>query len=535
MSKIKKAINRVTIGYVIVALIYQIVWLIAPIRAFLFDSGLDIFSSGLAMLGFALLVWDLITDRVFWQSKTARLLVLVIAVLCLSSLVNYNYGISKNAKVLIWQMVQMLVMFPLCYRIREELHGVFLSAVHAISSAVIIPAVLVSLYQFCYLIFYNIDIDGSATRQGFQGGRLFGVFASIYFACLFCAMLCIVSVYLARKTKNTLLRVLYSVESIICLIYIILSDTRSVQVGLITVIFVAVFVIAKGSRRISDRISNKLLKSGLCVILACLAVVCSMGVYNFGSKALKKIPQYLASADRITDTSPDGDQGGGKAPTTEKDPSADTDPDKNPSVDPDDKEYVEDDMIDSMLDRTDTTLDNISNGRFEIWHDYITVTLSNVKAILFGYGPGSYMDAIRENYPDAFIVGKIKEYYPAMYDRGLIYDTHNAYLSVFVTAGVIGVLAMGVFLLYGAVKMFRYLLCTSRPSGAVLTLSMILIMILVAVFFDSDMFFKCTDTSMIFWIASGFLLVRIDGEMKKNKTEDILESEQTPPQTQATE
>ena len=532
MSKIKKAINRVTIGYVVVTLIYQIVWLIAPIRAFLIDSGVDIVSSGFALLGFALLVWDLITDRLFLKSKTARLLVIVIAVLCLSSVINFRYGISKNAKVLIWQMVQMLVMFPLCHRIREELHGMFLCVVHAISSAVIIPAVLVSLYQFCYLIFYNIDIDGSATRQGFQSGRLFGVFASIYFACLFCALLCIASVYLARKTKKTWLRVLYALESFICLVYIILSDTRSVQVGLITVIFVSSFVICKSSRRIGGLVHNRILKSAVCVVLAGITVVCSIGLFNLGSNALKKIPQYLVSADKIIDTVPDDDSDKDeKDPSTEKDPSAEKDPDKDPAVDPDD----EDDLLDSMLDRTDTTLDNISNGRFEIWSDYISVTLSNLKAILFGYGPGSYMDAIRENYPDTFIVSKIKDYYPAMFDQGLIYDTHNAYLSVFVTAGVLGVLAIGAFLLYGAVRMFRYLLSSCKPSGAALTLSMMLLMILVAVFFDSDMFFKCTDTSMVFWIASGFLFVRIDGEMNKKKTEDVSVSESAEPLTQANE
>ncbi len=519
MSKIKKTVNQVTVGYVTVTLLYQIIWLIAPIRAFLFATGMDIVSSCLALLGFALLAWDAVTDRLFLKNNITKLLMLVVLVLCLSSLVNFRYGLSKNAKVVIWQMVQMLVMFPLCYRIRDELHGRFLTVVHAVSSIVIIPAILISLYQFCFFIFYNIDIDGSAARQGFQGGRLFGVFASIYFACLFSAILCILSVYLAVRAKNIPLRVLYALESVTCLVYIILSDTRSVQVGLLTVLFIGAFFIYRASSMIGGKIENSFLRGGACLLLAMATVVCGIAVYTLSAKALKRIPVSIVGEEYISKVTAEENKSNYHA-NNNNNQSIEKPPQTNNAYKDNDENSV-----DNYLDRIDTSSENISNGRFQIWQDYIEATMSNIVSILFGYGPGSYMDAIRENHPDAFIVSKIKNSYPAMYDQGLIYDTHNAYLSIFVTSGLIGVLVMTVFLICCAVKVFRYLITSKNHSWSVMALALVLIMILVVSFFDSDMFFKTTDTSMIFWIVSGFLLCLIDRESKKESTATAPDSE----------
>ena len=508
----------------------------------------------LAMLGLALFIWDVLFDRTFLKNKMSRLLCIMLAVLLLSSLANIRYGIAKSARVLVWQTVLMLVMFPLCYRIREQKRGTFLVAVHTISSLVIIPAAIVSLYQFCFLISYSVDIDGDVLLQGLHDGRLFGVFGSISFGCLFCAILCISSLYLAVRSKNILLRVLYCFESVVCIAYIILSDTRSVQVGLIAVVFVGSFVVCK--RFLGRRVSNALCKSLLCTAVAVFAVACGIGLYSLGKCQLRKIPVYIAyeyynttdkGSDTAVDTSgasssvgnldTDPDPLPDTTPETETDVIPDTTPGQSPDTAPETEPEASDtgenesydtqppetdqspfDRLDSIpLERVDPEPGNISNGRFRIWQDYIDIMLSDVKVMLLGYGPGHYMDAIRENYPESFIVSKIRAYYPENYDRGIICDTHNAYLSIFVTCGVIGVIAMGAFLVCCAIKTFKYLLLTQRPSGYVLLLSVLLLMILVVVFFVTDLFFICTDISMLFWIVGGFLLAEIDRNTNKDR------------------
>ncbi len=524
MSNIKKKINGIIVGYISVALLYQIIWLIAPVRAFLFDTGLDAVSSGLAMLGFALFLWDAFTDRVFLKSRYTRLLIAVIAVLCLSSLVNINYGFGKNAKVIIWQIVQMLVMFPLCYRIKDELHERFFVTIHTISSAVFVPASLLSIYQFCFNISYDIIVDGSECRQGFQDGRAFGVFASIYYASLFLSVMAVATLYLALKAKNTGRRVLYSLESILFIIYIIISGTRSVQVGLFTALFVGAFIFFKGNDLLCRKLRSIWLRSGVCLVLSVITLACGMLAYSTAERALDAIPLYIekvtteqpddtadssAVTDKVTGTL-DSSQETGKKPATDKKPTTDKTPttDKKPSTD---KKPV-------VVDRPDTTEDNISNHRFQIWMDYLQASFNSIKSAVFGYGPGSYMDAIKETSPDSFIVSRIKEGYPAMYEQGYIYDTHNSYLSILVTCGVIGLLAVGVFLIICFKNVLVCLFSKQKPSGTVVALTLLLVVIMATVFFDSDMFFKCTDTSMIFWVVSGFLLKRVDAELKKAPT-----------------
>lgn len=516
------------VGYISVALLYQIVWLIAPVRAFLFDTGLDVISSGLAVLGFALFLWDAVTDRVFLRSRYTKLLIAVLGVLCLSSLVNINYGVGKNAKVIIWQIVQMLVMFPLGYRIKDELHTRFFVILHAISSAIIVPAALLSIHQFCFNISYNIIVDGSECRQGLQDGRAFGVFASIYFASLFLSILTVASLYLCVKAKSIPLRILYAAESAVCMTYIIVSGTRSVQVGLCAALFAGAYIFFKGNGFICRKLRNVWLKSAVCLVLSAVTLVCGVYAYATAERALDRIPVFI---DEITSELPndqndpdetgkvtgtvDGDSDTNKNPTTGKDPSTDKTPttDKNPTTD---KKPV-------IVTRPDTSSDNISNNRFKIWTDYLSAVFENVKTALFGYGPGSYMDGVKETTPDAFIVTTIKEGYPAMFEQGYIYDTHNGYLSILVTSGILGVIAVAVFMLVCLVNVLKCLFVKQKPSGTVVLLTLVLTVILTTVFFDSDMFFKCTDTSMIFWVVSGFLLKKVDSELKTAKASDAAE------------
>ena len=96
-----------------------------------------------------------------------------------------------------------------------------------------------------------------------------------------------------------------------------------------------------------------------------------------------------------------------------------------------------------------------------------------------------------------------------MYANGLIYDTHNGYLSVLVTTGVFGGLALGGFLISCFRRVWCYFIKNNMYSSKVLLLFILIFIILVSVFFDSDLFFKCTSTSVVFWLLSGVLMREI--------------------------
>ena len=114
---------------------------------------------------------------------------------------------------------------------------------------------------------------------------------------------------------------------------------------------------------------------------------------------------------------------------------------------------------------------------------------------------------IRDNYPDNYIVKYItEEKYPVMYAQKLIYDTHNAYIGAFATTGVVGTGILFVFLALILFRVMRYITKKESVSFNVYMLFAIWIFILISSFFESDLFFKCTSISLIFWIVSGLLV-----------------------------
>lgn len=82
-----------------------------------------------------------------------------------------------------------------------------------IVSAVFTVAVIASLYQYVMQTSYVVQVDGGNCRQGFQEGRLFGVFGSIYFASLLISLLGVGSVYSAVKSRKKWLKALFALQA----------------------------------------------------------------------------------------------------------------------------------------------------------------------------------------------------------------------------------------------------------------------------------------------------------------------------------
>lgn len=495
-QKIKNISNTLIILYASFTLLYQIVWLIAPLRAFMYARGLDRISSLLAVAGIVIVLWDVLFERVVWKNKYVKYVLPVICVLALSSLVNFRYGIVANVKVMIWQLVQMLVFFSLSYRIKKELHLTYLRIIHTAFSVIYVPCVAVSVYYYFFNVGYYVGyVNGTYHRQGLMDGRNFGVFASIYFVSLLLLVATIITVYLGVKTRNILLRAVYFSEAALFFVYLVSSGTRSIQIGLYCSLFVFSFVMLKSSGLLSKLMSRTVLKNMTSVALSVVCVLGAVLVYGAVEKTIHKIPVYIYNNY--------GSVGG-----FEDDGDVDVD-----IIDPDHMgdELDDDSRLPIQVDRNDVDSSNISNHRFTIWTEYLKLVFGDVKAALIGFGPGSYMNAIKEQRPDSFLVEYIRDNYPSMYSDGLIYDTHNCYLSVVVTTGILGVAALVLFFAFCIKKVFAYFfLRDAKPSATVLCLVMVVIAIMSAAFFDSDLFYKCTDTSLIFWTVSGFLIRKLD-------------------------
>ena len=476
LNSLKRNMNKIAVGYVATVIIYQLLCLLAPIKAFLYNTHLNEISSILALVGLCFWAWDVFNERIFLKAKYSYLLIATMAVLVISSIVYINYGISKSLKVLIWQVVQMLLIYPACKRIPKDSLKKLIRVIHEGMSILFVPAAIVSICQFVIYNGYYIEISGGEVRQGFQEGRLFGMFSDIYFASVFLLVMITASIYYAITSSNKLSRIAYIGESIIFFVYLVLSRTRSTMLGLLFSVLAFAIVYFKYLFDNKLKIKTAWLKNLLCVILVLLSVVSTKFVWDMTDKGFQQLQQVS-----LSDQTPE------EIVTFHKESAT----------------------------RPDVSQKNISNHRFEIWSDYISVTSSNLKSIMLGNSPGNYMTVIKASHPDIYIVNYIYNNYPNMYEKGLIYDVHNAYLSIYAESGIIGTLVFGAFLLSCVFNISKRLLKKVKNlSPSLIATSIMIVSIMVSAFFDSDLFFRCTSTSVLFWFIMGYNMNILDNKDK---------------------
>ncbi len=470
--------DGLTLAFCFATIFYQLLMLVAPVRLLFYTLHLTSISSLLALGGAALFALDLLTDRVFLRPREIWPLLAVLAVMCLSSLVWWDSGIVSNAKVILWQVSQMLVIFPASRRLTSGQWKKLLYWLYLAVCAVYIPTILGSLWQFFTLYATKVPIGGNLTRLGFQEGRLFGLFSGIYFSTVMVAVVMLASIYYAWTASRKGLRWTFAGFALLCGLYVILSGTRSVLVGLMVSLGLCAFLLL--NHHLREKRWTVCKRTAAAVGAALLLAV---GIF-LGAEGTSVVLKDVAVALNSGASTP-------VLPTAPSEP-GETQAPEEPTL--------------PEMDRADVNMENISNSRFRIWQDYLSVCLRDVKATILGYSPGGYMVAIRDANPDLFIVQNIRDHYPHMYARDLIYDAHNGYLLVFVNTGLLGVAAIAIFLILCVRKVLVgiYAQSSIRPERYGL-LAMVVLM-LVAVFFDSDLFYKCTSTSVTFWLMAGLLL-----------------------------
>ena len=141
-----------------------------------------------------------------------------------------------------------------------------------------------------------------------------------------------------------------------------------------------------------------------------------------------------------------------------------------------------------ILDRTDIP-DDISNGRFAIWADALTVFSSRP---FFGVSPRGILQAARDVAPDGMIV---------RYG----FATHNGYLEVLAGTGILGFGLMFVFLVMLAWNILRRTFAEVF-SGETLLYSSVLMLMVCECMFISDVFFVLSFGGVAFWMAAGRIL-----------------------------
>ena len=370
------------------------------------------------LAGVFLLLWDTVSERVWMRFRETWPLVGTLAALFLSSCLWPEYRF-ENGKVLMAQGVQMLLIFPLTWRLSREECLRLLRTIYTGISAGYLPAILLSMGRFFLF------------GTGVSEGRLQGVFVHLYFPGVVAGVMAVASVYFAGAAERPWKRRLFAAAGVIYGAYNLLNGTRAVLVayGMAALVWAVLRLSFPGDRESREKAGN----------LRLLPAVLFLGLAAVGG----------------------------------------------------------------ILQRTDVNLENITNNRIYIWMDYWEAVWREGKTALFGFSPGGYQPEIRARYPDIFIVSYIRDRYPQRFAQGYIYDVHNGYLGLIVSTGLLGTCSMGAFFFLWLRRLLIWLRGRRRLSREALALLAALTLILTAVFFDSDLFFRYNSTSLLFWLLAG--------------------------------
>jgi len=448
-------IDGFVVNYVGVVLVFQTLLQISPIVTALAATPLYSIQTYLGVLGAGLIGLDLFTTKRIWQGKCWFLLGAILVFSGLASVKMLAYGVKENLFKLCWMAIQFLLIYSCAFRIpKEQLEERIKTLFYALL-AIWTFGCCVSFFQYVNQIGYEEVVnplaqDTSTNRQGFHSNRLYGIFYTLNHAAYVSLFFAIIAATCAIREKRIWVKLCLVAAQVMLIVYIILSGSRSALVALLACALIACgFLIRYGLKNAGKR------KAALfcVVILLVIALCCACYV---GIKAgLAKLPAIMD--------------------TTE--------------------------ATENILDRTDAG--QAASGRLKIWSEYVSL---HKEIGLTGLSPGNYMPYILQEHPELYVVYSIKHHHPDKYASGIIYHVHSGYMMVYVSAGILGAVALAMFM---ALCLIRAIFGIWKSKKANLWFVCALLLVVagaISAAFDEGLFFQNNPQTTMFWFALGLLM-----------------------------
>ena len=508
--------NVFSIAYLCFMVVYMIVREVLPLN-YLIDN---VFVSVIVFfMGFALVLWDLLTERNCLKGRAIDFFIAFIIISVFSSIINYKYGIAANIKCIAAMVLEYFVFFPNGFKENStKTLKIILNTL--IITLFIFNTISVGMYFFSidYSVFFHFTRD-----QGFDRlwGRLFGIYNDPNVACYISLVAVFVSVYFMYKYKKVWAYILYSINIIMQMLFVTLVLSRSATLIILVVPFISALYpficyiktnkkIAFSSLLLAVVVSaalygtNTAIKKGVPYVKAALLNSISVSAREKVVTAYDKM--YLAGNIKIFNIEDNhvakDSENSDQEPGGEQDKTVEVAEDEDIHISENTNQGAVHALNNSMPQKTEDSKikveveeierndkkEDYSNGRFDRWKGGIEVFKTTP---IFGTSPRNAILIAKERTPDT-VMGKYG------------WVTHCSYLEVLVNTGILGAIAMFGALIYIAVLFVK----AALKKGFDLKLYIVFlcfITIAVGVFFVSDVFFVFTINSLLFFYLLGFL------------------------------
>lgn len=445
-ARVGKAVLYITTAYMVFLTIYTL-----GIRISLFATAFDLIFSEtgfmdwyrISIIGCGLLaLLAIILSGKSLLREDIILLALLFVWMGVSSFVNREFGLVEN----LYGFVTISVTVVAFYLIGRRFHKLdilfILKRVILWGSVVWNVGCAISLYMYFANEWGYFKFNGfiRISRQGIMEGRLFGCFSDPNYAALISVLLIVGLVFLfkfgfkdgCRRAYVRFMRIYMAVSILLCLLYAVLSGSRSTDVSVIVATVIVCLLLAYRQR----------LPIGAYIARILLALILLAGVYFGLLYGMQGIGMVFS-------------------------------PERN---------------VEEEFDRDDVSVENISNSRFDIWSDYLSLVRDRP---LFGFSSRGALPYARKLDPDSYLSKKG-------------YNPHSMYIQLLVQLGVIGLIIVIRFLL----RAFLRLIMRIRRRKTLSRISYIMLIWLmvhgVFCIFNVGIFISPCFEAMIAWISFGY-------------------------------
>ncbi len=293
--------------------------------------------------------------RVYKTIKPTPQLILLgvfILILGISTILNHQYGLMDNILGMATFVAQLITFFFLPYTMSKKEIGATLRHIGLIGCLLWTPACGVSLFQYVTNIHYTIENPaGNTVRQGITDGRLFGVFSDPNFAAFTSLILILLLIYSRKTSTGKALRIYCVVNIIVNLVYLIMSNSRTIYIAAVGTLFFFLFFRTYEQHKVSKEPVQKFF----------LALLKRFVVGVFGIVVVYSLIFFPL-------------QQAGKMLKPER-------------------------QVNDMV-REDVNTSNITNNRSTIWKHYLTLCKDKP---VFGFSIQSALPYATEHYPGSYL------------------------------------------------------------------------------------------------------------------------------------
>lgn len=314
----------------------------------------------------------------------------------LSSLMTYRYGITDNAKEIVWLLLTMVFLYASSYTYTaKEMNQEFcvLSAVWVVYCAL---ANAVSISMIVWGREYGIEIVSETGKLdykliGFKWGRLWGIYDDPNHGAVIAVAAIFLALYLMRIMKRKWLKALWILTIPVQFVYLVLSDSRT---GLVTLgVGIFCWCVLLGYSKYKNKGYSPRKAAAVSILfgflLACVCIGAAYGAKQQYNRMDQKIVAFF-------------NRGSGS-----------TSANKKPSA---------------QVGRKKDLVEDTTNGRFRIWASGLEITKTRP---IFGTSFRNMTVYAQENLPETYLVNN---------PEGAKYDSlHNSVLDILVSQGIIGI------------------------------------------------------------------------------------------------